>query len=206
MSIIGANNWGSNTTGTSTRPPRQARGRSRAVSWALAVLSRAAQATWAGSPSRNMNGTYADAVKRFEGFTPRATWDYKQNSNGYGTRAAYPGEQIDRATAEQRFADEFAKARSHVDSFAPNAPEGVKGALTSLTYNAGPGWSNSGLGRAVQAGDWDGARQHFLQYNKAGGVVNPGLVSRREQEAAVVQRQRPGPRCPHRSNRNAFAT
>jgi GH24 family phage-related lysozyme (muramidase) len=130
-----------------------------------------------------MNGSYADAVKRFEGFTPRASWDYKQHSNGYGTRAAYPGEQIDLATAEQRFSNEFAKAKAHVDSFAPNAPEGVKGALTSLTYNAGPGWSNAGLGRAVQAGDWDGARQHFLQYNKAGGVVNQGLVSRREQEA-----------------------
>jgi lysozyme len=130
-----------------------------------------------------MNGSYADATKRFEGFAPRAQWDYKQNTNGYGTRASYPGEVIDRPTAEQRFSDEYAKAKSHVDSFAPNAPEGVKAALTDLTFNAGPGWANAGLGRAVQSGDWDSAKQHFLEYNKAGGSVNSALVSRRAQGA-----------------------
>jgi lysozyme len=130
-----------------------------------------------------MNGSYTDAVKRFEGFAPRASWDYKQHSNGYGTKAQYPGEVIDRATAESRFANEWSKAQSSVNQFAPNAPEGVKAALTSLTFNAGPGWQSAGLGNAVQSGDYDAAKQHFLQYNKAGGQVNDGLVSRRQQEA-----------------------
>lgn len=129
-------------------------------------------------------GDYGDAVKGFEGFAPRASWDYKQHSNGYGTRAQYPGEEISREEAERRFSDEFAKARSSVDAFAPNAPAGVKGALSSLTYNAGPGWQKSGLGQLIQAGDYAGAKERFLQYNKAGGQTNTGLVNRRQQEAA----------------------
>src|SRR4051812_1818457 len=118
---------------------------------------------------------YADAIKGFEGFAPQAQWDYKQNSNGYGTKAQYPGEVIDRDTAEQRFQAEIAKAQAHVESVAPNAPPGVKAALTSLTYNAGPGWASSGLGDLVRSGDYAGAAERFQQYNKAGGEVNPGL-------------------------------
>ncbi len=127
---------------------------------------------------------YADAIKGFEGYAPRAQWDYKQNTNGYGTKAQYPGEVIDRDTAEQRFQTEVGKASGYVDQIAPNAPPGVKAALTSLTYNAGPGWMGSGLGDLVRAGDYAGAAERFQQYNKAGGQVNPGLVSRRAKEAA----------------------
>lgn len=124
------------------------------------------------------------AVKQFEGFAPAASWDYKQYTNGYGTRATAPGETIDRDTAEQRLQDELLKARAQAVAVNPNAPPGVQNALTSLTFDAGNGWANSGLGAAVRAGDWDTARQHFLSYNKAGGQTNPGLVSRRAAEAA----------------------
>ena len=127
--------------------------------------------------------SYLGAIKGFEGFAPQAAWDYKQHSNGYGTGALYPGEQIDQATAEQRFQEEIGKAEAHVDSIAPNAPPGAKAALVSLTFNAGPGWSNSGLGELVKAGDWQGAAQRLQEYNKAGGEVNPGLAKRRAAEA-----------------------
>jgi len=127
---------------------------------------------------------YLGQIKQFEGFAPRAQWDYAQNSNGYGTKARYPGEVIDRAEAERRFQAEIANARSSVERFAPNAPEGVKQALTSLTYNSGTKWTNGGLGQAVQSGDYDAARQRFLQYDKAGGDVLPGLHNRRVAEAS----------------------
>lgn len=127
---------------------------------------------------------YLDAIKGFEGFAPQASWDYKQHSNGYGTKAEYPGEKIDKDTAEQRFQGAIAQAAAHVDAIAPNAPPGARAALVSLTYNAGPGWTTSGLGELVKAGDWQGAAERFQQYNKAGGRVNPGLVKRRGQEAA----------------------
>ncbi len=130
---------------------------------------------------------YLDAIKKSEGYSPNAVWDYKQNSSGYGTKAQPGDEGIPQdqlaAVHEQRFQQEIAKAAAHVDSVNPNLPPGVKAALTSLTYNAGPGWSQSGLGEMVRAGDLQGAASRFLEYNKAGGEVNPGLVARRQKEA-----------------------
>jgi len=131
---------------------------------------------------------YLDAIKGFEGYSPKAAWDYKQSSSGYGTKAQPGDENIPpdqlKAIHEQRFQDEVGKAAASVDAFAPNLPPGAKAALTSLTYNAGPGWQQSGLGEAIKSGDLDKAQSLFLQYNKAGGEVNPGLVTRRQKEAA----------------------
>lgn len=126
---------------------------------------------------------YLDAIKGFEGYTPNASWDYKQYSSGYGTKAA-PGEVIDQAEAEKRFGTAIDQAAAHVDSVNPNLPPGVRAALTSLTYNAGPGWAQSGLGEAIKSGNLEKAREIFPQYNKAGGEVNPGLVARRGKELA----------------------
>ena len=131
---------------------------------------------------------YVDAIKGFEGYSPNASWDYKQNSSGYGTKAQPGDENIPpdqlQAIHEQRFQDEITKAAAHVDSVNPDLPPGAKAALISLTYNAGPGWSKSGLGDLVRKGDLEGAQAKILEYNKAGGEVNPGLVARRQKEAA----------------------
>jgi lysozyme len=131
-----------------------------------------------------LSDPYLNAIKGFEGYSPQATWDYRQHSNGYGTRASHPGEIINRDTAEQRFQSEIGKATASVDAAFPQLPTGARAALTSLTFNAGPGWINSGLGNAVRQGDWAGARNAFMQYNRAGGQVLPGLANRRAQEAA----------------------
>jgi hypothetical protein len=70
-----------------------------------------------------------------------------------------------------------------VDSVNPHLDPGTRAALTSLTYNAGQGWGNSGLGQAIKAGDLDHAKALFLQYNESGGAVNPALTQRRLKEA-----------------------
>ena len=145
----------------------------------------------------SLDSQYMDAIKTFEGYSPQSQWDYKQSSSGYGTRAqpgdeTIPPDQL-KAVHEQRFQEEIAKAAAHVDAVNPNLPPGVKAALTSLTYNAGPGWSQSGLGEMVRAGDLQGAASRFLEYNKAGGQVLPGLVERRQKEAAWFGGGQPQP-------------
>lgn len=139
----------------------------------------ATQAPVAGVPANFVSG-----IKASEGFAPKAAWDYKQNTNGFGTRAQSPNEVIDRATADQRFNSEISKAAQFVDKFAPDLDPGTRAALTSLTFNAGTDWANGGLGAAIKAGDIETAKAAFLQYNKAGGVENPGLVARRQREAS----------------------
>ncbi len=131
-----------------------------------------------------MQQTYLDAIKKFEGFSQRGTWDFKQVSNGYGTRARYLGEVIDKAEAERRFRAEIEAADRLVRKFAPGLDSGTHAALTSLTYNAGSSWMRDGLGQAVQSGDLQSAREIFVQYTFAGGRSLPGLVARRETEVA----------------------
>ena len=126
-----------------------------------------------------MHHNYLEAIKSFEGFTPKAQWDYAQFSNGYGTKALYAGEAITPDEAERRFAAEIAAARTIVEKHAAGWDEGTKAALTSLTFNAGTRWVTGGLGDAVRSQDVEAVKEKFLQYTKAGGEVLPGLVRRR---------------------------
>jgi lysozyme len=131
-----------------------------------------------------MKISYLETIKRFEGFAPEAKWDFAQHSNGYGTKALYPGEVITKSEAEQRFAAEIGIARAAVARFVPGLDEGTEAALTSLTFNAGPGWMRAGLGAAIKAGDLESAKRLFVQYVNAGGQRLAGLEARR---AAEVQ-------------------
>jgi GH24 family phage-related lysozyme (muramidase) len=127
-------------------------------------------------------------IKRFEGSKP-VGWDYKQYSGPYGVKIA-PGERIDLGEAERRLQAEVAPIGGHLDK----AFGGVtmtpqqRSALTSFTYNVGPGWMSSPtrLASAVRSGDWNSAASVMREYNKAGGKVLPGLVNRRDQEARML--------------------
>lgn len=127
--------------------------------------------------------SFVAQVKRMEGFAPQARWDVKQFSNGYGTRAKFEGESIDREEADKRFQAEFTKAAKIVDGVNPNLDPGTRAALSSLTYNAGDAWTTSGLGAAVRAGDLHAARDAFLRYNQVDGQTNEAIAMRRYRES-----------------------
>ena len=134
----------------------------------------------------DISPSYLAEIKRFEGFTPKAKWDYAQYSNGYGTVARHPGEVITVEEAERRFRGEIGKSYEIVQKFAPKVDDGTKAALTSLTYNAGTAWMKSGLGSAIRSGDMAKARELFVQYVNAGGEKLPGLVARRTAEVEWI--------------------
>lgn len=140
------------------------------------------QAVGPKAPDLPIPQKYYDDIKRIEGFSPVAKWDYKQNTNGYGTRALHPGERIDEAEAERRYNREIAKAAASVDSFLPGLPEGVRASLASLTFNSGDKWQRMGLGAALKAGDMEEAGRRFNQYVNADGKPLGGLINRRAEE------------------------
>lgn len=135
-------------------------------------------------PAGNPDFALFNKIKGFEGFSPKAKWDYQQYSNGYGTKAMSATESIDQATAQQRALVKIAEARRVVDRVNPNLDAGTRDALTSLTYNSGSKWAGAGLGSAVRSGDIARAKEIFMQYDHAGGAVNQGLFNRRAQEAS----------------------
>ncbi|MEG5970083.1 lysozyme [Enterobacter hormaechei] len=64
--------------------------------------------------------------------------------------------------------------------------QGQFDALVSFTYNLGArSLSTSTLMRKLNAGDYAGAADEFLRWNKAGGKVLNGLTRRREAERAL---------------------
>lgn len=65
-----------------------------------------------------------------------------------------------------------------------NHPEQLAMAI-SLAYNiGGTRYCTSTVARRFNAGDWQGACEAFLMWNKAGGKVVRGLVNRRKDETA----------------------
>lgn len=61
-------------------------------------------------------------------------------------------------------------------------------AVLSWAYNVGEGrLEGSGLARELNAGRWSRAADELRKWNRAGGVVLPGLVRRRDDEARMLE-------------------
>jgi len=82
-------------------------------------------------------------VKDQEGYAPKAFSDYKQISIGYGTRAKSRDEEISKADAEKRLAEELAVHAKNVDLAAAkkgfSLTPGQRNALISFDFNTGEG-------------------------------------------------------------------
>lgn len=66
-------------------------------------------------------------------------------------------------------------------------PEGRLTAIADFVFNLGSTrYASSTLRRVVNAGEWGRARQEILRWVWGGGRKLPGLVARREAEAALL--------------------
>lgn len=63
----------------------------------------------------------------------------------------------------------------------------VLGAMTDFAYNLGVArYRSSTLRRRVDAQDWPAAKEELMKWVRGGGKVLPGLVRRRQAEAALL--------------------
>lgn len=137
---------------------------------------------------RGIDPAYVDRLKRFEGYRSLAYPDGAQYSVGWGTRASSPYERIDQDEAHRRLMREINSAAGQVDRMGVDMNPTQRHALIDLTYNAGAGWMNGPVGRAVRAGDWNAAASMVSGYKTTShGRPFPGLVSRRGWEASGLR-------------------
>ena len=164
--------------------------------------------TWAGAAvlgfarphytNANAEEALVSLVASFEGFSQYPIWDYSQWSVGYGTRCPdgklsdYMIHGIPEEDARTLLHEHLQAAKSQVTAWIDRQGLGRSdaqvNALTSLTYNIGPGWLTSegyaGFRQLIISG---GSEQEiisaFAQICHAGGEVLPGLVERRICEA-----------------------
>lgn len=134
-------------------------------------------------------------IRTTERFTPKAFWDKKQYTNGYGTEALSPDEVVTKDEAETRLQKYLHNAVANVISYGKSKKyswtQGQVDALTSFAYNGGIGM----LDKLTQGGKRtnDEIAQSMVLYNKAKdnktGQVETlaGLTARRAEELAMFQ-------------------
>lgn len=133
-------------------------------------------------------------IKQFEGCKLTAYQDsvgvwtigygWTQPVDGKPVRA---GMTIKQETAERLLKTGLVSYESDVSRLVKvGLTQGQFDALVSFTYNLGArSLSTSTLLRKLNAGDYVGAADEFLRWNKAGGKVLNGLTRRREAERAL---------------------
>lgn len=133
-------------------------------------------------------------IKQFEGCKLTAYQDsvgvwtigygWTQPVDGKPIRA---GMTIKQETAERLLKTGLVSYESDVSRLVKvDLTQGQFDALVSFTYNLGAGsLSTSTLLRKLNSGDYAGAADEFLRWNKAGGKVLNGLTRRREAERAL---------------------
>ncbi|EMG7937969.1 lysozyme [Enterobacter hormaechei] len=133
-------------------------------------------------------------IKEFEGCKLRAYQDSVGVwTIGYGWTQSVDGKQIragmtiKQETAERLLKTGLVSYESDVSRLVKvGMTQGQFDALVSFTYNLGTrSLSTSTLLRKLNAGDYAGAADEFLRWNKAGGKVLNGLTRRREAERAL---------------------
>lgn len=135
-------------------------------------------------------------IKSFEGYHRRLKDGrcvaYRCPANvwtlGYGcTEGIREGMTWTQEEAEEALLREIAKFEAGVDrAVTVEINQNEFDALVSWSYNCGLGaLQRSTLLRKLNKGDRAGAAREFAKWNKGGGRVLPGLVSRRAREAAL---------------------
>lgn len=106
----------------------------------------------------------------------------------YGeTKGVRMGDKLTKAECDAMFVERLDEFASHVERCVkrPMRPE-TEVAFVSLAYNIGwGGFCKSSVVRLYNAGQEHAACDAMLRFNRAGGIVFPGLTKRRERERAL---------------------
>lgn len=131
-----------------------------------------------------------ELIQEFEGFSATAyrdavgIWTIGWGSLYIGGVRVSPGMKVTKEQAEEQMLLDLSKFEDVVERLV-SVPltQNQFDALVSFTYNLGEGnLSRSTLLKKLNRGDYKGAANEFLKWNRAGGKVLNGLVRRRSRE------------------------
>ncbi len=143
----------------------------------------------------------AALCRRFEGFRPRAyLCPAGVATIGYGATTYLDGRPVrlgdpplSREAAERLLLGQIERVYlPGARVLCPGLPAGPLAAVTDFAFNLGLSrLKGSTLRRRLLAGDMAGAASELRKWTRAGGRVLPGLVLRREAEAALLRSEPP---------------
>ena len=128
-------------------------------------------------------------IESFEGCRLEAYQDQRGIwTIGYGsTQGVKQGDVITHAQADDKLAADLQTAE-HTVNYGVHVPlnQNQFDALVSLTFNIGSGnFLHSELRDLLNSGQYLGAANQFLAWDKTGGQINAGLLRRRNAERAL---------------------
>lgn len=110
------------------------------------------------------------------------TVGYGATGDGIGPDTVWTQEQADADLEQRLFAANMQITRAVRVRLTPQQ----RAALVSLVYNIGfSNFLSSTLLKRLNAGDYQGAADEFLRWNKAAGKPMAGLIARRAEERAL---------------------
>ena len=129
-------------------------------------------------------------IKSFEGCKLKAYQDIVGVwTIGYGHTGSVAGSgvEIDQATADALLCDDLARIEQGVEKrLKVKVNENQFSSLVCLAFNIGLGnFGSSTLLKLLNTGDFKGAADQFLRWNKAKGIVISGLTRRRKAEQSL---------------------
>lgn len=129
----------------------------------------------------------AALVISFEKFTPKPFWDYKQWTNGYGTKAASSTEVVTKSVAKQRLLARLDTDLKRIEAgLTKPVSDNVKIALLSFGFNLGPAPMMLMVSRINLNNDLSYVAGTMNLYVNAGGQRLQGLVDRRRKETQIM--------------------
>lgn len=133
-----------------------------------------------------INGAGFDLIKHFEGFEDKPYLDQGGVATiGYGHTKGVTMESpvCTQAQAEEWLDDDLQDAMDAVDDAVTiGLTDNQYAALVSLVFNCGPAPLKGTLGRVLNTGDYTGAAMQFPAWDHVHGIVNDGLLKRRQAE------------------------
>jgi lysozyme len=106
---------------------------------------------------------------------------------GHTGKDVYSGLVWTQAQADEALDHDLAAAAALLNLYSDGLTGGPLEALTDFVFNLGIGnYRTSTLCKCVNAQDWGAAKAQLLTWDHSGGVVVPGLLRRREAEAALL--------------------
>lgn len=134
--------------------------------------------------------TAEDLAKAFEGCVLSAYQDLGgvwTIGFGHVGKDVYEGLIWTQEQADDALSHDLLAATTLLAVYSPGLANGPQAALTDFVFNLGIGsYRTSTLCKCVNAQDWDGAKTELLKWDHSGGKVVPGLLRRREAEAALL--------------------
>jgi lysozyme len=131
-----------------------------------------------------------DLAKQFEGCRLEAYQDIAGVwTIGYGHtgKDVHEGLVWTQEQADDALLHDVNAARALLEMYSPGLTNGRLDALTDFVFNLGIGnYRTSTLCKMVNADDWEGVKSQLLLWDHSNGKVIPGLLARREAEAALM--------------------